>query len=407
MSRLADRLQSHSGTSLTERSDEFFERHGHTRNPFPPARTIWPEVLYNQDDAVDRFAQAAKAVVGSSQVERRAVAILGGTGVGKTHFLRHARLVFEQHCKAQCYRFAFVDFQAGAGRIQELVRSTHDALDHAFRALGAADFPTALVDALANPPERMKTLEQVQPAEFRSALEVLVEARRASATPGKYSFEALREMFERWLRGGTLGQTERKYLKVFGRLGTGTMAIRVLSEALALARKLDVLQGVLFCLDELEALFNAGLKPLQVQSFLQDLRYLFDESSNTKGARFSGYSLLFLSASTPTGAGYLQNVNQPLYQRLGFEQQDRVTLRPITGPVDACNFAAEYIKFDRDNWKALNRLKDVMLFAPVLMDREIEAAYRTAVGPRGTGEVSQAALLESLSRMVEEKRTGS
>ena len=405
MSRLADQLQRQSGASLSERSDDFFERHGHTRNPFPPARTIWPEVLYNQDEAVDRFAQAAKAVVGS-QVERRAVAILGGTGVGKTHFLRHARFFFERHCMVQGYRFAFVDFQAGAGRIQELVRSTHDALDQAFRTSGAADFPTVLVDALSNPPERVKILEAVQPAELRSALQVLAEARRASAAPGRYPFEVLREMFQRWLRGGTLGQTERKHLKIFGRLGTGTMAIRVLSEALALARKLDVLQGVLLCLDELEALFAAGLKPLQIQSFLQDLRYLFDESSNTKGAHVSGYSLLFMSASTPTGARYLQNVNQPLYQRLGFELQDRVTLRPITGPTDASRFAAEYVNFDRSRWNELNRSKDVTGFPPVLTVREVGDAYATAVGPRGPGEVSQAALLESLSRMVEEKRTG-
>ena len=42
-------------TQQAEGVDPFFAGYGLARNPFPPARTIIPQVLYNQEEALEKF----------------------------------------------------------------------------------------------------------------------------------------------------------------------------------------------------------------------------------------------------------------------------------------------------------------------------------------------------------------
>lgn len=54
--------------------------------------------------------------------------------------------------------------------------------------------------------------------------------------------------------------------------------IRVMTELFSLARYQGLFKGVMVCLDEIEAIFSSGVSTSRIQSFLQDLRYLFDEA---------------------------------------------------------------------------------------------------------------------------------
>ena len=407
MSRLGEKLAALPGAPVdgVDRPDEFFTTRGLLRNPFPPARTIWPEVLYDQEEAVQRLTDAIGEVIGASP-ERRAIGILGGTGEGKTHFLRHARLEFETLCKGRALRFALVEFTAGSGKIQALVRSALEAADESCQGRGAPDFITAVIDAvcvLQGGPLRDDPLGAIHLSDLREALRGLAYARepepRPRARTPRFDFEALRSLFRRWLSGGALDTTERKHLRVTDRLGTGSMAVRVLTELFSFARSLGVLQGMLLCLDEIETLFVGAQKISSVQSFLLDLRYLFDEASR--------YSLLLLSAATSKGADYLQQVNQPVYQRLGFEQGARVQLRPIEGTLDAKNFALEYIREEHERWRKAPESSTRLAHPPeaLLSDKEIADAYERAGGllPARRISVSQSSMLDALHALVNEK----
>lgn len=403
MRRLKDLLvQPEDPWALAE--DPFFERYGLLKNPFPPARTIIPEILYDQDEAWDRFASLIQEVLGDTP-ERRTMGILGGTGGGKTHFLRHCRWQLEETSR----RFAFVEFQAGSGKVQDLVREAFRAADALCQKTGEVDFITALVRTLALSPTDT-VLRNVQQDDLRSALRHLMESTASDFKPmdrgGQYGFETLRDLFRRWLFGDTLNQTERKYLGVFSRISTASLAVRVLRELFTMARSLKIIVGMLLCLDEVETLFTGGLRPAQYQAFLQDLRYLYDEALRDG----VGYSLLMISASTSRGADELRNVNYPVYQRLGFESEARVELSPVSGVVDARDFAYVYVEYAHSQWQKKHSNKQTQRDPKLLLsEKEIEAAYRSALASsepelRKEGKVNQAPLLEALHRKVEDKR---
>ena len=40
-------------------SDSFFESYGLIGNPFPPSRKIIPKIIYDQDDAIGKFASVS------------------------------------------------------------------------------------------------------------------------------------------------------------------------------------------------------------------------------------------------------------------------------------------------------------------------------------------------------------
>jgi hypothetical protein len=401
MSRLEELLlRSRTPKASMSAVDRFFAAYGLGRNPFPPARTIWPEVLYDQDSAVEAFAGAVEAVLGPAPA-RRALAIVAGTGGGKTHFLRHAALMLGKRCEDEPQPFAVVEFAAGSGNIQVLVHDAFEAADKASRDRGETDFVTTLVDAVRGKGGR-EALKGVAPSDLREALGCLVEARGPNHRPAdrdqRFTFEVLRSVFRRWLSGAALDQTERKYLRVTERIGTGSMAVRVLTGLLALGRRFEVLGGILLCLDEVETLFSGAQKMPAVQGFLQDLRYLFDASSH--------YGLLVLSAATANGARLLGELHQPMYQRLGFQSEARVELRPIEGTLEARKFADEYIQHERRRITSADKPPPA---PPLLSDEDIAEAFRRAVGITlqrpGHATLSQGALLNALYTRVEEKRT--
>lgn len=186
---------------------------------------------------------------------------------------------------------------------------------------------------------------------------------------------------------------------VVNRIASATTAVRVLSQLLALGRRLHVLEGVLLCLDEMEAIFSMGARFSLIQAFLQDLRHFYDEASREG----QGYSLLIISACTATGAEELRETNYPVFQRLGFVGGERVQLRRIQGVVESIDFAHRYIDSFHERWKRTHPGKQ-HLKEPrsLLSNTDIEAAFNE-VGERGGG-APQGPLLDALHRKVEEQR---
>jgi hypothetical protein len=383
-----------------ERIDPFFSQYGLRHNPFPVNRTILPEVLYNQQPAITRFAEHFREIL-SAVPTRRALAVFAGTGGGKTHFLRHCRWNCETALKELSRRLVFVEFQAGSGKVQDVTREILGAADSYARSVGEENLVTALVKKIS---AQTTLLSGITQYDLRSALETLVAAYSPSYKPrdraGIFNYEALGEVCRRWLNGATLTQTERKYLGVMSRIGTASYAVRVLTETLRLARQIKLFEGLVLSLDEIETIFTRGSSASQYQSFLQDLRYLYDESVKNQ----VGYSLFLLSASTPYGANLLRQVNYPVFQRLGFEEDQRVTLQPIADLEEAKLFAAEYVNFERQQFNG-----NMGSFPELLSETEIQQAFQLAAGPTirgGKPNVNQAPLLDALHKLVEQKKTG-
>ena len=390
--------------SVTQSADPFFSRFGLEKNPFPPNRMIVAEVLYDQEDAFGRFRSISREVFSSPSPERRALAVVAGTGGGKTHFLRHCQYIFHTVCGQLDRNFAIVEFVAGSGKVDDLVRMIYEGCDEACRGRHEADLPTALARALAENEERDQIISALPLDDIRRSLTTLVDALKDGFRPrdpkGQYGFDALRDLFGRWVRGETLTQAERKYLGVFSRIATPSLAVRVLRETLTLSRNLKLIEGVLLCLDEVESLFTRGLSLGRVQAFLQDLRYLYDESVKA-GA---GYSLIIVSASTTTGAEALKDRSYPVYQRLTYEGRNRVSLAPIRGVSDASKFARKYIEFFHNQWRERHAGRGQQLDPYALVNLEdIEIAFREASS--GGPSAPQGPLLDILHRRVEERKS--
>lgn len=395
MSTLADLLGD--SDSQEERPNGFLAKYGLGRNPFPPARTIYPEVIYNQEPALKRFATSIKPVIGG-EVARRAMAVIGGTGGGKSHFLRHCQYHVERLNKG----ILTVEFLAGTTSAANLVRELLRSADDHTKRQGEQDFLTAIVNALRTD----ENFGPIHQSDLRSCLGKLTDASKDGYTPTdmyqKYNFDLLREVGRRWLAGGTLTQTERNHLKVSSRLATASLMIRVVSELLAFARERGIVRGVLLCLDEVEALFTSGASTAKIQAFLQDVRYLFDEAVG----RESGYGLMVVSASTQTGTANLRDFNYPLFQRLGFEQEAREPLHQIESAEEGRAFVNVYLDFERKRFQeeGPGRTVTEQKTRSIVTDLEIESALYGA--QRQTTPTSQARFLEELHRLIEQKKLG-
>ena len=379
-----------------EGKNAFLASYGMRRNPFPPARTIYPEVIYNQEEALRRFAGHVGAIV-ADPLSRRSLAVLGGTGQGKSHFQRHC----QYEVRASNLPIVTVEFLAGSGSAAVLVREVFRAADEHVKVVGELDLLSALVNRIND-----GALGPVRQADLRAALLKLVEASRDGYVPQdtaqSFDFPTLLDVCRRWIVGDTLTQTEKRYLRVSGRLSSGSLMIRVMTELFALARQLDLFKGVMICLDELEAVFSSGVSTSKVQSFLQDIRYMFDEAVGQS----SGYSLLVVSGSTARGADNLRNYNYPLFQRLGFESEARATLHQVQTLEQARRFADVYLEHEREEFIRETRIRVTLDRARSLIDDDDlrRAFYGPSLAPTAD-EKNQARLLEELHRIVEEKRS--
>ena len=369
------------------------------RNPFPPARTIYPEIIYNQDDALNKFASAVTDILGAQPV-RRSLAVIGGTGSGKSHFLRHCQYHFE----ALNRPFISVEFLAGTSSAAGLVKDILLRADDLAKDGGDSDFLSAIVSRMEN----RDNIGPVRQTDLRGCLKSLFDAAQPNFRPadrdGRFTFDNLREVGRRWLGGGALTQTERKYLGVSTRLATATLMIRVMSELLSLARSSSVIEGVLLCIDEVEALFTSGVPTAKIQGFLQDMRYLFDEAVGKE----SGYSLLVLSASTQRGGRELGNYNYPLFQRLGFEVEAREELHSVGDLDEARDFVNVYIDHEHERAKenGLGKKVSTTMARTLITEDDLEDAFQKAIESRRgeTSAITQARLLEALYEIVERKR---
>jgi hypothetical protein len=409
MTSLLERLGDRHKRGILHESGEYWQSYGLLRNPFPVNRTIIPELLFDQAPAKQKFTAMVADILGEIPA-RRALGIVAGPGGGKTHFLRHCRWELDSFCEETRRKFVAVEFQAGSGNVQDMVREAFRKADTVCRQSGATDFLTCIVRALGENDDSDKLLEELRHEDFRNSLKTLVEASASDFKPKdrdkQFDFDSLRETCRSWLDGRSLSETQRKYIKVYSRIGTASVAVRVMTEAFALARRLHLFEGMLLCLDELETLFRRGLSAAQYQAFLQDLRYLYDEAVRTD----KGYSLLVLSATTTTGAKNLANINFPTYQRLGFEENARVMLSPVSSFVQVKEFGKLYLQHGHEEWKRRQTggfsFKDI---TNVLSEIEMENAYREARSGSqpdlfGPNDVSQASLLEALHRKAEERR---
>lgn len=394
MSSLLDDLLSNIAAAKPE-SDAFFASFGMSRNPFPPARTIYPEVIYNQEDALRRFATGMGAVLGETIV-RRSMGVLGETGQGKSHFQRHCQHVV----RSRRLPIVTVEFLAGTGSAQILVREIYRAADEHVRESNQLDLLTAVVTRAGT-----AGLGPVRQSDLHSALSTLVRASQAGYVPQdqnqRFDFQTLVDTCRRWLVGETLTQTEKRWLRVSGRLSSGSLMVRVMTELFALARQQELFEGVMLCLDEVEAIFSSGVSTARIQSFLQDVRYLFDEALGQS----SGYSLMVLSGSTGRGASFLANYNYPLYQRLGFEGEARVSLHQVASLEEARLFADVYLLHEYAETAGAGVTEQGRDRARALVDDDdIRTAFLGPGLAPGGDQRSQARLLEELHRIVEAKR---
>jgi hypothetical protein len=390
--------------------DPFFAGYGLARNPFPPARTIIPQVLYNQEEALGKFVSRVKELI-QPEPQRRSFGIIGGTGGGKTHFLRHCQELMLNFGRESSHHFITVEFPAGTGSVLQLVREIVRRADEQSRERGEIDLLTALIRNA----DDLNRFSLVKQPEVRSVMQLLFQANSTDFVPPDrdraLTFDSLREIAKKWLSANALTQTERKYLGVFSRLATPSMAVRAMGELLTLARTLGVFDGMLLCLDEMEALFTSGLSASKVQSFLQDLRYLFDDA--LRGT--TGYSLLIITGSTGNGLTVLTDFNYPLYQRLGLEASARADLQPVANLDDARSFAEAYINYEHERAEELELLAQHTgpgQARALISADELRSAYTAAIGTapplaRLSGTANQAQLLEALHTVVEEKRRAS
>ncbi len=378
-----------------ERRNEFLASYGMLRNPFPPARTIYPEVIYNQEQAVTKFATGIGAIVGD-EIARRSLAVLGGTGQGKSHFQRHCQYEVQN----SNLPIVTVEFLAGTGSSQVLVREIYRAADEHVKRDGFHDLLSAVVNKAGD-----GQLGPVRQTDLRAALSKLIEASRDGYIPQdmnrRFDFPTLLDVCRRWVVGETLTQTEKRYLRVSGRLSSGSLMIRVMTELFALARDQGLFRGVMLCLDEVEAVFSSGVSTSRIQAFLQDVRYLFDEARG----QTSGYSLLVVSGSTGAGANSLSNYNYPLFQRLGFEGEARVALHQVSDLTEARRFADVYLEHEYQRFTEVNGPGPGLVRARSLItDDELRQAFYGPDLVQTADQRNQARLLEELHRTVEAKR---
>jgi len=382
----------------------YFESFGLEDNPFPPNRKIIAEVLHGQENAFDKFKALARDVLTQGAPKRRAMGVVAGTGGGKTHFLRHCQYKFSRLCQALGRTFAIVEYTAGTLSVLELVRDIYRQCDASCRASAEADFLSALIKALASKGAVAdQLLRDIALEDLRNALAGLMSTSQKSAGEGETSiqaYEAHGELFRRWLQGDTLTEAERRRLGVMYRIGSAAVAVRILGQILSLARQLGVVEGVLLCLDEMEAIPAKGARLARAQAFLQDLRYFYDDALKDE----QGYSLLLLSASTTTGSRSLLELNYPVYQRLGFEESERVELQRIRGVVEAIRFARDYIQYAHERWRQARGMDARPAKEPhaLLSDSAIEDSFREAAA--GGADAPQGPLLDVLHRKVEEHR---
>jgi hypothetical protein len=383
-----------------QQGDPFFARYGFQRNPFPAARTVIEGVLYNQIEARAKFVGIVREVL-DQDPQRRAIGVVGGTGGGKTHFLRHCQHLMKGFRETASRPFVIAEVLAGSSSAVHLLREVFREADEAAKLRGEYDLITAIIRNAQHEDD----FSSVRQPELRGVLQLLFRATQPGFVPPdrdrQMSFELLRDIVKKWLSGATLSTTEKRYIGVFSRLGSAAMITRLLSELFSIARKRDIIEGVMLCLDELETLFTGGLSSSKIQGFLQDIRYFFDEAVRGN----DGYSLLLLSASTPLGTANLRDYSYPLYQRLGFEEGSRAELLPIGSSKEVKGISDVYIEYEHKRAQLAERE-----FPEILTAADLEEAYRSAATTDRSAQtapvqrVNQAQLLQALHTIVERKR---
>ncbi|OJY38680.1 MAG: hypothetical protein BGP06_09450 [Rhizobiales bacterium 65-9] len=387
--------------SSHQQVDLFFNRFGLAKNPFPASRTIIDQVMYNQEAALQKFVGRVQEVVQADGPQRRAIGVVAGTGGGKTHFLRHCQFQMHEIDDRLDRPFVVVEVLAGSGSAVQVLREILNRADDVAKRLGEFDLVTAIVRKAS----KLGKFAHVKQIDLRSVLQLLNRASEPNFVPPDRNqlmkFDALRDLAKRWLGGATISASERNYLGVFSRLSSAALMTKVLSELLSIARQAGLLEGVFLCIDEMETLFLSGVSSSKVQAYLQDLRYLFDESSRA----MEGYSLLVMSASTQNGAANLQNYNYPLYQRLGFEGDAKAELEPIKDLDEVRSFADKYIDYEL---RRVSKTGNVAAARMILDEGDLETAFKDAASTnrqfRSLKEVNQGQLLEALHNLVERKR---
>ncbi len=398
---LNDFLQGLSKPATRAKVDNFLQSYGLSQNPFPPNRTIVPEIIYGQDRCVKQFLSTTAEILNSKEPQRRALAVVAGTGGGKTHFLSYCNFAFPQVSSKFGQKFVQSSFIAGSGKMIDLLRNILRDADEFCKKSDGCDFLTALVGELSFSKERQKYVETIAIPEVRECIKKLLEGYSSSSQLNS-KFDLLLGNARKWINAETLSPAEKRQLGVLSRISTPAIAVKVIRELFSLARKLNVFHGLFLSIDEIESLFTRGLSPAQIQAFLQDIRYFYDESVRDN----QGFDLLLVTASTTTGASNLIRFNQPMYQRFGYEKDVVLLLSQIDSVGAAIEFAHRYIDYYASKWKDENPKSTRPNPAHnIITAKEIEAAFNSASS--GTGRVAPGALLDILHKVIQDKRGAS
>jgi hypothetical protein len=368
-----------------------FSEYGLGQNPFPPNRTITPDVIYGQDNNVHRFLSTCVEIFSANEPQRRAVAVVAGTGGGKSHFLRYCQNAFPKLSSKYEQRFVLSEFIAGSGKMIDLIRTILRDTDLFCRDLDSCDFLVALVRQLKSDQSH---LEHIKQPDVRTCLKKLC----AAAVAKDNSLEYMLVTARKWINAEALSQTEKKQLGIVSRLTTPAMAVQVLKELFVLARKVQLFEGLFLCIDEIESLFTRGMSPSQITAFLQDIRYFYDESVRDN----EGFDLLLLTASTTTGASNLLRFNPPIFQRFGYERENRLLLTQIASAVEAVDFSYKYVDHFADKWRETKpKAKATKSARAIISAKEIESAFVTASA--GGPAAAPGSLLDRLHNTVQDK----
>jgi hypothetical protein len=373
--------------------DNVYVDFGLGQNPFPPNRMIVPDVIYGQDQSVNRFFNTCVEIFSAKSPQRRAVAVVAGTGGGKTHFLQYCRHSFPKIADKFGQRFVLSEFVAGSGKMIDLIRNILRDADELCKQLDGCDFLTALLRELHKHKNSADYLDAIQIMEVRECLKRLMLF--PSAKPD-VAFDLAIGIARKWINAETLSQTEKRRLGIVSRISTPAFAVKVVRELFSLASRLQLFQGLFLCIDEIESLFTRGLSPAQIQAFLQDIRYFYDESVRDE----QGFDLLLLTASTTTGAENLLKFNPPIFQRFGYERDNRLLLNQIGSVGDAVEFSYKYVDYFADKWKAENiKLKPPQAARTIISPKQIEVAFLAASA--GARAAAPGSLLDLLHKTVQ------
>jgi hypothetical protein len=352
---------------------------GFLRNPFPSRSSPNWEVLYNQVEVRDRFAQVFQGFLQGQPTTT--MFFVGGNRVGKTHFMEYHRHKLPPLLKARgiVLPIAVVLAQFGdfVGLCRGVIEQTSDALR---RQTGSGLLEGTLT------PDDISVIETLPPGDFRRALKRVADDVRGDR----------KLLLQRWLRGERLRAAQRSELGVMEHLDSAATLVAALGGLVQFLRgsKTHSCPGILVFVDEFELLWKHRRD--RRDQFLQGLRALIDACPLG----------LFLCVGMATGVGPkiddLERDYPALFQRLKGARAIPALVE-IDSVTEAQAYARAFIEQGRKRFREAHPTAGEFV-DEFLTQREIEQLYRSSPGGAlAAGTVSQGDFFDSLHEHADKK----